>query len=122
MSRLDSTTCLLRVVIGLDRALRSGARRGAYAVETCRAPSPFFGDEPAVIQGRMCVREQLDRLWNTKRPTCVLSFLNGWIDALRWQRLTDMDRLGEFLSKHIEGIAAFCTHAVRFGVVDSINT
>jgi transposase len=70
----------------------------------------------------MCVREQLDRLWNTKRPTCVLSFLNGWIDALRWQRLTDMDRLGEFLSKHIEGIAAFCTHAVRFGVVDSINT
>jgi hypothetical protein len=45
----------------------------------------------------MCVREQLDRLWNTKRPTCVLSFLNGWIDALRWQRLTDMDRLGEFV-------------------------
>ena len=32
------------------------------------------------------------------------------------------DRLGEFLFKHIEGIAAYCDHPVRFGVVESINT
>jgi transposase len=52
----------------------------------------------------------------------VLNFLNGWIDALRWQRLPEMDRLGVFLFKHIEGIAAYCDHPVRFGVVESINT
>ena len=33
-----------------------------------------------------------------------------------------MDRLGEFLFRHIEGIAAYCDHPVRFGVVESINT
>lgn len=33
-----------------------------------------------------------------------------------------MERLGDFLLKHINGIAAFCDHAVRFGVVESINT
>ena len=33
-----------------------------------------------------------------------------------------MEQLGDFLLNHIEGIAAYCDHAVRFGVVESINT
>jgi hypothetical protein len=33
-----------------------------------------------------------------------------------------MELLGDFLLKHIAGIAAYCDHAVRFGVVESINT
>ena len=68
------------------------------------------------------LREQLDRLWTYKTRTGVLNFLNGWIDALRWQRLPEMEKLGEFLFKHVEGIAAYCDHPVRFGVVESINT
>jgi len=68
------------------------------------------------------LREQLDRLWMYKTRTGVLNFLNGWCDALRWQRLPEMERLGEFLFKHLDGIAAYCDHAVRFGVVESINT
>lgn len=68
------------------------------------------------------LREQLDRLWTYKTRTGVLRFLNGWCDALRWQRLPEMERLGEFLFKHLEGIAAYCDHRVRFGVVESINT
>jgi transposase len=46
----------------------------------------------------------------------------AWFKALRWQRLPEMEQLGDFLLKHIEGIAAYCDHAVRFGVVESINT
>jgi transposase len=68
------------------------------------------------------LREQLDRLWTYKTRTGVLNFLNGWCDALRWQRLPEMDRLGEFLFKYLDGIAAYCDHQVRFGVVESINT
>src|SRR5207247_9044451 len=68
------------------------------------------------------LREQLDRLWTYKTRPGVLNVLNGWINALRWQRLPEMDRLGEFLFRHIEGIAAYCDHLVRFGVVESINT
>lgn len=68
------------------------------------------------------LREQLDRLWTYKTRTGVLNFLNGWCDALRWQRLPEMHRLGEFLFTHLEGIAAYCDHQVRFGVVESINT
>jgi hypothetical protein len=37
-------------------------------------------------------------------------------------RLPEMERLGHFLFKHLEGIAAYCDHPVRFGVVESINT
>jgi transposase len=68
------------------------------------------------------LREQLDRLWTYQTRTGVLNFLNGWIQALRWQRLPEMERLGDFLFKHLEGIAAYCDHPVRFGVVESINT
>ena len=68
------------------------------------------------------LREQLDRLWTHKTRPGVLDFLLGWIKALRWQRLPEMERLGDFLFKHIEGIAAYCDHPVRFGVVESINT
>src|SRR6266852_2126195 len=32
------------------------------------------------------------------------------------------ERVGEFLFTHVEGIAAYCDHPVRFGVVESINT
>jgi transposase len=46
----------------------------------------------------------------------------GWFKALRWQRFTGMERLGDFLLKHIDGMAAYCDHPVRFGVFESINT
>jgi transposase len=68
------------------------------------------------------LREQLDRLWTYKTRPGVLNFLLGWFKALRWQRLPEMERLGDFLLKHIDGIAAYCDHLVRFGVVESINT
>lgn len=68
------------------------------------------------------LREQLDRLWTYKTRPGVLDFLRGWLRALRWQRLPEMERLGDFLFKHVEGIAAYCDHPVRFGVVESINT
>lgn len=68
------------------------------------------------------LREQLDRLWTYKTRVGVLNFLLGWIRALRWQRLPEMECLGDFLFRHVEGIAAYCEHSVRFGVVESINT
>jgi transposase len=67
------------------------------------------------------LREQLDRLWTYKTRPGVLNFLLGWMKALRWQRLPEMERLGDFLLMHIDGIAAYCDHVVRFGVVESVN-
>jgi transposase len=58
------------------------------------------------------LREQLDRLWTYKTRPGVLAFLMGWFKALRWQRLPEMERLGDFLLSHINGIAAYCDHDV----------
>jgi hypothetical protein len=33
-----------------------------------------------------------------------------------------IERFGDFLLQHIEGIAAYCDHQVRFGVVESLIT
>jgi len=67
------------------------------------------------------LREQLDRLWTYKTRRGVLNFLLAWFKALRWQRLPEMERLGDFLLNHLNGIAAYCDHPVRFGVVESVN-
>src|SRR5207245_8317358 len=42
------------------------------------------------------LREQLDRLWTYKTRPGVLNFLNGWINALRWQRLPEMANSASF--------------------------
>jgi len=68
------------------------------------------------------LREELDRLWTYKTREGVAEFLFGWLKALRWQRLPEMERLADTLVKHFDGIAAYCDHAVRFGVVESLNT
>jgi transposase len=67
------------------------------------------------------LREQLDRLWTYKTREGVARFLFAWLKALRWQRLPEMEKLGDTLN-HFDGIAAYCDHAVRFGVVESLNT
>src|SRR5690606_1816550 len=80
--------------------------------------------QSVAVQGYI-LREQLDRLWTYKIRTGVLTFLNGWCHALpliRWERLPEKQRLGTFLFKGLEGIAAYCDHHVRIGVVESINT
>lgn len=68
------------------------------------------------------LREQLDRLWTYKTRDGVAQFLFGWLKALRWQRLPEMEKLGDTLVNHFDGIAAYCDHPVRFGVVESLNT
>jgi transposase len=68
------------------------------------------------------LREQLDRLWSYVTPGGVRRFLTGWIKALRWQRLPEMQKLGAFLQRHLDGIVAYCRHRVRFGVVEGLNT
>lgn len=56
--------------------------------------------------------------------TCpsLARFLFDWLKALRWQRLPEMEKLGDTLVNHYDGIAAYCDHRVRFGVVESLNT
>ena len=49
-------------------------------------------------------------------------FLFGWLKALRCQRLPEMEKLGDTLVNYFDGIAAYCDHPVRFGVVESLNT
>jgi transposase len=68
------------------------------------------------------LREQLDRLWTYTTRDGVARFLFGWLKALCWQRLPEMEKLGDTLVNHFDGIAAYCDHPVRFGVVESLNT
>ena len=65
---------------------------------------------------------QLDRLWIYTTRAGVARFLFGWLRALRWQRLPEMEKLGDTLVNHFDGIAAYYDHPVRFGVVESRNT
>jgi transposase len=67
-------------------------------------------------------RRELEQLWTYTTRWGVARFLLGWLNALRWQRLPEMEKLGDTLAHHLDGIAAYCDHPVRFGVVESLNT
>ena len=90
-----------------------GAKRGERA--------PLFAANRRLCQAYV-VREQLDRLWTDKTREGVARVLFGWLKARRWQRVPEMERLGDPLVNHFDGIAAYCDHPVRFGVVESLNT
>ena len=85
------------------------------------APAQLFAANRRLFKAYV-LREQLDRLWTYKTRDGVARFLFGWLKALRWQRLPEMERLGDTLVNHFDGIAAYCDHPVRFGVVESMNT
>jgi len=48
------------------------------------------------------LREQLDRLWTYKTREGVARFLFGWLKALCWQRLPEMEKLGDMLVNHFD--------------------
>jgi transposase len=41
--------------------------------------------------------------------------------ALRWQRLPAFQKLGRLLTRHLDGILAYCHEKVPFGKVEAIN-
>ena len=44
-----------------------------------------------------------------------MRYLNNWIDQLRWQRLTSMEKLADMLLRHLEGILNYCKTKVPPG-------
>ena len=67
------------------------------------------------------MKESLDRLWNYTYEGAMLRYLQSWIDQLRWQRLTPLEKLAGMLLKHLEGILNYCKTKVRLGVVEAVN-
>jgi Transposase len=63
------------------------------------------------------LREQLDRLWTYTTRAGVARRLFGWLEALRWHRLPEMENLGDTLVRHFDGIAAPVT--IRSGSASS---
>jgi Transposase len=47
--------------------------------------------------------------------------LTAWVRALRWQRLPAFDKVAQLLSRHLDGILAYCHVRVPFGKVEVIN-
>ena len=68
------------------------------------------------------LKESLDRLWTYRYEGAAWRYLNRWIDQLRWQRLEPFQKLAEMLLRHQEGLLNYCRVAVRFGVVEALNS
>jgi transposase len=51
----------------------------------------------------------------------MFSYLERWIDQLRWQRLRPFEKLAAMLLKHLDGILNYCRTKVPLGMVEAIN-
>ncbi len=67
------------------------------------------------------LKESLDRLWNYRYEGAMLSYLQRWMDQLRWQRLRPFQKLADMLVKHLDGILNYCRTKVPLGMVEAIN-
>ncbi len=67
------------------------------------------------------LKEQLAHLWDYTYEGAAWRFLNTWIRALRWQRLPAFDKVAQLLSRHLDGLFAYCHEKVPFGKVEAIN-
>jgi transposase len=67
------------------------------------------------------LKESLDRLWNYRYEGAMLSYLQRWMDQLRWQRLRPFEKLADMLVKHLDGILNYCRTKVPLGMVEAIN-
>jgi transposase len=67
------------------------------------------------------LRDQLTQLWTYTYEGWARRFLTTWLRALRWQRLPAFQKLGRLLTRHLDGILAYCHEKVPFGKVEAIN-
>lgn len=67
------------------------------------------------------LKESLDRLWNYRYEGAMLSYLQRWMDQLRWQRLRPFEKLADMRVKHLDGILNYCRTKVPLGMVEAIN-
>ena len=67
------------------------------------------------------LKEQLAHLWDYTYEGPAWKFLTAWMRALRWQRLPAFDTVAQLLSRHLDGILAYCHVKVPFGKVEAIN-
>ena len=102
------------------KAVRRDTVRPRVSFEVTAGRSAERGCLIGACSKPMCCAS-LDHLWTYQTRDGVADFLWGWLEALRWQRLPEVEKLGDTLVKHIDGIAAYCEDPVRFGVVESLN-
>ena len=67
------------------------------------------------------LKESLSHLWDYRYEGAMLRYLKKWIDQLRWQRLTPMEKLAGTLLAHLQGILNYCRTKVPMGVVEAVN-
>jgi transposase len=67
------------------------------------------------------LKEQLGHLWDYTYEGSAWRFLTAWMRALRWQRLPAFDKVAQLLSRHLDGILAYCHVKIPFGKVEAIN-
>ena len=67
------------------------------------------------------LKESLGRLWDYVYEGAMLGYLQSWIDQLRWQRLTPMEKLANLLLNHLPGILNYCKTKIPMGVVEAVN-
>src|SRR6186997_1628668 len=96
-----------------DRSRCNG--RGGSAGISHRRACPFAAGAGKRLDSMTAIRNinATATTARTVRPTAppaisvTPQFVFGWIHRQRWQRLPEMERLGDFLFRHIEGIAAY---------------
>jgi len=67
------------------------------------------------------LKEMFSHLWEYKRRSWAIKFLERWQKALRWQRLKPLEKFLDMIKWHLHGILNYCENKIPMGLVENIN-
>lgn len=67
------------------------------------------------------LKEHFGHLWSYRSKTWARKFFYGWVESLKWSRLTPYKRFAAMIEKHLDGILAHCDKPVSLGFVEASN-
>jgi len=67
------------------------------------------------------LKENFDHLWTYTSKTWARKFFSGWVASLKWSRLAPYQRFVQMVTKHFEGILAYCDKKVPLGFLEAVN-
>lgn len=67
------------------------------------------------------LKESFGHLWSYTSKTCARRFFDGWVDQLKWSRLTPYHQVARMVEAHFDGILACCDKKVSLGYIEATN-
>ena len=68
------------------------------------------------------LKEMLPKLWEYRSKTWAMKYFHKWYELASTSGISQMEKLAEFVKRHIANIITFCDHGITNAVAEGLNS